>query len=1000
MNDWENPKLTHRNRLPARAYFTPYASRESALSLQRGKSNRFQLLNGEWQFSYCEEPDPDEPATDTIPVPSCWQMHGYGYPHYTNTIYPFPLDPPYVPTENPTGYYNRAFVIPDEWKGMQIVLRFDGVDSYFEVSINGEFVGMSKGSRLPSEFDVTKFVKPGINTLNVTVKQWSDGSYMEDQDMWWLSGIFRDVSLIARPKLHVADIETLIEFDSTYTNAKLKTNVEIAGKDGKIEVELLDKGKSIAKAEGANSVLELKAPRKWSAEDPYLYLLVVTLKDKEGKTLEVVPLRVGIRQVELKNGNILVNGVDIKFKGVNRHEHHPDTGRALSLETMREDLLIMKRHNINAIRTSHYPDDPRFYDLCDEYGLYVIDECDLETHGFDEDKVHKHPTDHDDWKDACVDRMVRTVKRDRNHACVVIWSLGNESSFGKNHYDMAKAVRDIDPIRPVHYEGDRQLQVADINSRMYSSIDYVTKIGEGVDTDDIKAEVYADKPYILCEYAHAMGNGPGNLKEYWDAIYKYKRLQGGFIWEWIDHGFPKTDEDGVEFFGYGGDFGDVPNDGNFICDGLLFPDRTPSPGLIEYKKVIEPVRVEAINIEKGQFKLTNRLDFASLTQFNLGWATKVDGEIVDSGSVPMPDVPGHGSAEIKLPYTVPTNVGYASEATVHLSFTLAQPTNWAEAGYEVAWAQFIIPIMKVTGVPVPQLPDLIVQENEEGWIVCNHVMFDPATGNPFFLGTGILTCPRLNLWRAPIDNDTRYEQKWRNAGLDQLQHKFMDMTWKQVSQSAAEVVVHTRIAAPIFSPVWLCEYRYLIEGDGAMTLTVKAEPQGEWPDPLPRIGVELILEDELDHVSWYGFGPGESYIDSKEAGKLGNWEALVEELYTAYVRPQENGNHTGTRWVAFTNPRGEGLVFTGQPTFDFSAHRYTTDDFDKAKHTNELVENDFISLNLDHCQQGLGSASCGPMPLEQHMLHPKAFSFKLKFKPFTADAISAGEVARDLLCRI
>ena len=1024
MNDWENPQLFARNRLPARAFFTPHAEEHTALTLSRGASTRFKLLNGVWKFHYDASPQEaprdfmeesrDVGDWDDLQVPSSWQMHGYGKPHYTNVIFPFPVDPPRVPTENPTGSYRRSFFIPKDWDGLDVILRFDGVDSMLEVWVNGKAVGLSKGSRLPAEFDVTPFIRMGDNVLAVRVTQWSDASYLEDQDMWWLSGIFRDVALIARPKAHIADVYATTVFDKDYEDARLNVKLTIsrAAKGGKIAIKLVDAlGKPVATAEAAADkpettlVLDLDAPHKWSAETPYLYTLLATLADGQGATLEVVPQRIGIRQVEIKGGNILINGVDVMFKGVNRHEHHPDLGRALPLETMIEDLVLMKRHNINAIRTSHYPDAPRFYDLCDEFGLYVIDECDLETHGFENAHDKTNPSDDPEWEAATVDRMVRMVERDKNHPCVVIWSLGNESSFGRNHRAMADKARSLDPTRPIHYEGDYGQEITDMLSFMYASVDAMHQIGEGVELtahwSKLKPEKYAHKPCILCEYAHAMGNGPGNLKEYWDAFYKYKRLQGAFVWEWVDHGIRKYSETGEDYFGYGGDFDDHPNDRNFVCDGLIFPDRIPSPGLIEYKKVLEPVTVEAVDVAAGKVRLLSRLDFASLDHLNMAWALLENGATIQRGCLPMPHVPARGSAELTVPFSLPAGKPF-TELTLSLTFTLAIDTRWAAAGYEVAWTQFAVPVKSVLGWPVSRLPEAPLRAEEgDGSLV--------LTGPAFEMEFDMLrariaswTCegeelitrgPRLNFWRAPTDNDAGLAEKWRGAGIDALQHHVETVSWEQVDEETIKISAKVRIAPPVYSRVIEAEYVYTVRGDGSVKIDVTGEPKCEWPDTLPRIGLQLGVPDNLVSADWYGRGPGESYVDSLQAGKFGVWSADVDGLYTPYIMPQENGNRSDVRWVALTDARGVGLLAVGMPTLNFSAHRYTPEDFAAAKHTHELEPRDEVIVHLDYKHNGLGSASCGPGPLEKYLLKPGPFSFSVRLAPVNVDAMSPAETA-------
>ena len=986
-NDWENPALPGRNRLSPRAFFTPYPDEASARTFDRTNSPWFKLLNGNWKFHFAatvaEAPSTFAGVTGwaDIPVPSCWQMHGYGRPHYTNVQFPFPVDPPRVPTENPTGTYVRDFFIGDDWNGRQIRLRFEGVDSAFHVWINGKQVGFSKGSRLPSEFDITKHIRTGNNQIAVRVIQWSDGSYMEDQDMWWLSGIFRDVCLIAMPDAHIADIHVHAPADG-----KLKVETTLAGKtDGcKVTTKLLDHtGKAV----------KPQPPHLWSAEDPYLYTLLVTLKDAAGNVLEVVPQHVGFRTVEIKGDKFLVNGVAIKLKGVNRHETHPDLGRVMTMESMVKDLLLMKQHNINAIRTSHYPDDPRFYDLCDYYGFYVIDECDLETHGFCSiEGWAGNPTEDSRWETACVDRMERMIHRDKNHPCIIMWSLGNEAHFGVNHIAMATRARQLDPSRPIHYEGDYALKTADVYSRMYPGVDFVSAIGSSTE-EQIAAKFklpgtgYAGKPFVLCEYAHAMGNGPGGLLEYWDAIYSSDRLMGGFIWEWADHGLRQRTADGQEYFAYGGDFGDVPNDGNFVCDGLIFPDRIPSPGLIEYKKVIEPVKVEKVG---DQFRITNRYDFANLDHLQLSWNVTVAGAVVQSGTAKIPSIPGRKSKLISLPFAKPAEAAY-----LNLSFTLAAATSWAARGHEIAWAQFELPVTsRRSGVPAAISPAIKLADTGNTAVVTGPnfaVNFDKVravlTGWQHD-GVALLTTgPRLNFWRATTDNDRaswgqqQYAKAWREARLDMLQHRTDGVTVDQLDAGAVRIVAKTRIAPPVTGLGFECEYIYTITGTGEIQLEVHGLPQGPLPATLPRIGLQLALPTAFDQVQWFGRGPGEAYRDTKQAQRFGRWSATVADLYTPYVFPQENGNRTDVSWVKFADAIGRGICFAGLP--NFTAHRYTTMDLENAKHTTDLVPRDFITVTLDHEHNGIGTGSCGPGPLEQYQLKPAEFRFTLRLRPAT-----------------
>lgn len=1051
--DWENHKVAHRNRMPARAYFIPYPDPISAVSFERGKSTCYRLLNGSWKFHYAESPstapenffeeDFETGNWDNIQVPSSWQLQGYGHPHYTNAVYPFPRDPPRVPMENPTGSYMRKFSIPKRWSDRQIFLRFDGVDSAYHVWVNGKEVGFSKGSRLPSEFDITNYVRTGQNTLAVRVYQWSDGSYLEDQDMWWLSGIFRDVSLIATPKVHIFDFSVRTELDFEYENAVFRVRTILRNHTDRntpgycIEILLKDaEGRRVMRSSSgigkipahgttiANHKSKIENPEKWSAETPYLYTLLIALKDLNGKVIEVVPQKVGFRSVELKDGNLLINGVAVKFKGVNRHDHDPDFGKAVPMSAMLRDVLLMKQHNINAVRTSHYPNDPRFYDLCDCHGIYVIDECDLETHGFgyEADDI---PAKLPGWKAAFMDRMCRMVERDKNHPCVIMWSLGNESGFGRNHVAMAAWARKADPTHPIHYERDETASVTDVVSRMYSHVNDVVKFGR---------ERNAAKPFILCEYAHAMGNGPGGLKEYWDAIYKYKRLQGAFVWEWLDHGIrkrmpnakcrvpndrkpsPRPGPDGQtpklrkdEYWGYGGDFGDQPNDGNFVIDGLLFPDRIPSPGLIELKKVIEPVVCEPVDFKAGRIRLRNRYDFTSLDHLCLSWDVKADGKVLQHGTLPMPLIRPGRSRTITVPFKKPESPEPGTEYWLSLSFAFVADTGWAGAGHEVAWAQFRLPVRKkVTSVIKSRGTSRIKFKESRSTISITgtgfKLVFDRNQGiiSSWRYGNTdmIVKGPRLNFWRAPTDNDAsrwyKATGKWQAIRLDKLTHR-VDSVGCEVVTNTVKLHVASRIAPAVFANAFLCDYTYTIYGTGDMTIESHGIPQGIWDIPLPRIGLQLTLPQTFDHVTWYGLGPGESYSDSRQAGRVDVYTGTIDDLYTPYVVPQENGNRSDVRWLALTDLYGKGLFISGMPLINFSAHRFTPEDFAEAKHMCDLVPRDEITLNLDYRQRGLGSAACGPDVLSQYELYPHEFKFAVRLKPFSAKRISPVRLGKQVL---
>ncbi|HEY4385472.1 MAG TPA: glycoside hydrolase family 2 TIM barrel-domain containing protein [Ktedonobacteraceae bacterium] len=1041
---WETQTFLQENRLPGRAYFIPYADERAALSYEREESPFFRLLNGTWKFHYSPSPAeaPEDFYMDTyavdqwddLQVPSSWQMHGYGYPHYTNINYPFPIDPPHIPTENPTGSYRHTFFVPDAWLKRLVTLRFEGVDSAFHLWINGQAVGYSQGSRLPSEFDISNYIRSGENQIAVRVYQWSDGSYIEDQDQWWLSGIFRDVYLLARPRIHIADLTVMTQFDPLFHDASLSIKVDIANastdvtQSGKVALQLLDAQNSPVHLEfseqsftvdaGHESTIEfqsvVKTPRHWSAEDPYLYRLLVLMTDADGKTIEVVPQHIGFRTIVLKDGVFEVNGVAITLKGVNRHEHHPDLGKAVPYSAMLQDVLLMKQHNINTVRTSHYPNDPRFLDLCDEYGLYVIDEADLECHGFinavdyrvlKEEKPGAAPiegfkalaqeaarwtSDNPDWEAAYIDRAARMVERDKNHACILFWSLGNESFFGRNHEAMAAWIRAHDSTRLIHYEGDHEAKVADIFSTMYTSPFDLAALGE-------KSELA--KPHILCEYGHAMGNGPGGLTEYWDTIYKYRRLQGGCIWEWCDHGIRQHTPDGREYFAYGGDFGDQPNDGNFVIDGLISPDRLPSPGLIEYKKVIEPVRVEAIDARKGVLQIRNLFDFISLDHLTCSWTLTREGVSVQQGVLKLPTIEAQQAKTIEVPFALPMDhAGY--DYWLNLDFTLAYDVSWAKQGHAVAGAQFqvashgpaqAIDLQRLPALEVHTEGNFLIIRGADMAVGFNTIYGTLASWN--YEGQQLLEQgPKLVFWRATTDNDRGFSHQaegWKAFGFDQLMQHIDSVDWETIEEGRAiRVLITARIAPPIRSWGIDCTYEYTVYNTGDIVLRVKGLPAKQGPKTLPRIGFELRLPKQFEHATWYGRGPGESYVDTKQANRVGLYSRTVDELFTNYTFPQENGNRSEVRWVAVTNERNIGLQAIGMPDLNFSLHRYTVEQLEKARHTYDLQDSGHLIWHLDYAQNGIGSNSCGPEVFPQYQLLTKPFDFALRLRPFSGELIS------------
>ncbi len=1024
-HDWENQQLLEHKRQPAHATLLPYADLETALTGERGASPYFRLLNGEWRFLYVPSPVDlpegfeadvyDTAEWDSIPVPSNWQMLGYGRNNYTNVAYPYPVDPPYIPQENPNGLYRRSFDLPVDWEGRRVFLNFDGVDSAFYVWVNGQKVGYSQGSHLPSEFDLTAFIRPGENSLAVQVFQWSDGSYLEDQDMWRMSGIFRDVSLFSTPGVHLRDVYFRTSFDTAVQDALLNLDVKVINythvpvvansvvarlyddqNQMVVEQKVFERLALGTGEESTQSIeIPVKAPRKWSAEEPNLYTLVLFFYGPKNVLQEVERFSVGFRQIETHNGQVFLNGVPIRLKGVNRHDTHPDLGHAVSLESMLQDVISMKRHNINTVRTSHYPNDPRWLDMADRYGLYLIDETDLECHGFgltgNINQLAQDPA----WEAAFIDRASRMVERDKNHPAVIIWSLGNESGYGPNHDAMAAWMRKADPTRLIHYEGAGESAVMDIVSVMYPTVEYLLKQGQR--TDD-------PRPFFMCEYAHAMGNGPGNLKEYWETIYAYPRLLGGCVWEWVDHSVRQRTPEGEEWFAYGGDFGDKPNDGNFCVDGLNWPDRTPYPGLIEYKKIIAPVAVEAVDLLAGKVTVINRYAFSSLNRLTGTWTLTRDGDLLQKGALPALDVPPGASIEMTLPFSLPAPAA-GTETWLNFRFALAEDTLWAPSGFEIATCQLQVPVETppVPAVLIKQMPALTMesapnQATIRGEDFCIKLdTFHGVISAWEYQGMPLIkTGPRVNLWRAPTDNDIQIAKEWRGAGFDRLNHRVVRVETDDTNPNAVTFDVEAVLGSYSLSPTFTVIYHTTIYGSGDVLISTMLKPVQGLP-PLPRVGLQMVLPVSLDRLSWYGRGPHENYIDRKESALVGVYHGTVQEQYVPYVLPQENGNKSDVRWAAVTDSHGMGLLAVGMPLLNVSAHHYTTEDLTKALHTFELKRRKETILNLDAVQCGLGSNSCGPGPLEKYLIEPVEMSFSVRLKPFSTRASSPMRLSHQVI---
>ncbi|MHA6623870.1 glycoside hydrolase family 2 TIM barrel-domain containing protein [Pseudonocardia sichuanensis] len=921
-------------------------------------------LNGQWRFdlaaTVAEAPagfaDPgfDDGGWAELPVPAHWQLHGYGRPAYTNVRYPFPIDPPHVPTENPTGSYRRTIAVPAGWAGGRVVLRFEGVDSCFAVWVNGHEVGTAQGSRLPAEFDVTEVVRPGEdNLVAVRVHQWSAGSYLEDQDMWWMSGIFRDVALLSRPDGGVDDVYV----HAGYDGGAGRFRVDVDGAP-QARVLLPELGVDVAPGEE----VRLEAVQPWSAEVPRLYdVQVVT-------DTERVDLRVGFRTVRIADGLLTVNGNRVLLRGVNRHEFHPDRGRAVTEQDMLDDVLLMKRHNINAVRTSHYPPHPRFLDLCDEYGLYVVDECDFETHGFEHVGWRRNPTDDPTWAEALADRMRRMVERDKNHASVIMWSLGNESGTGRNLALMYGYAKDRDPGRPVHYERAPDGRWSDVYSRMYAPHDEVELIGRREEpargVDPVQDAARRESPFVLCEYGHAMGNGPGGLTEYQQLFEAHPRCQGGFIWEWIDHGIRTRDAQGRDFYGYGGDFGEELHDGNFVADGLLFPDRTPSPGLHEFAKVIEPVRISGE--ADGPLRITNLYEVRDLAHLRFTWTVEEEGVEVAAGELDAPPVAPGGTAELDLP----AKADGGAETWLTVRAVLAADEPWAKAGHDIAWGQ----------VRLAERPPA------EATRADGPIALDPVRGVLTELAGLAVDGPRLDAWRAPTDNDRIRPDAaavgWQAIGLDRLRHRVQD-----VRHEDGSVVVRTRTAPAALDVGLLTTMRWTPLAGAGLQLDVSVQPEGEWTGSMPRLGLLWALPADLDTVTWYGGGPGEAYPDTRAAARVGRFTSSIDALQTPYVMPQENGRRTDVRWAEITGGSGTGLRVAaaaadeGPATFGLTVRRWTSADLAAARHPVDLVPGDRVWLTVDLAHRGVGTASCGPDVLPQHELYAEPASLRLVLTP-------------------
>ncbi|MCG9778035.1 beta-galactosidase subunit alpha [Photobacterium damselae subsp. damselae] len=1012
MNNWENFLHLHENRMAPRAYFFSYDSVQSAKSFQRELSNRFMLLSGQWTFNFFTNPllVPEEfysqKMTDWghITVPNMWQMEGHGDLQYTDEGFPFPIDVPFVPTDNPTGAYQRTFTLGEQWNDKQTIIKFDGVETYFELYVNGQYVGFSKGSRLTAEFDISAYVQQGENLLSVRVMQWADSTYIEDQDMWWTAGIFRDVYLVGKEAVHVQDFTVRTDFADDYQSATLSCSVELenlthaVATGYQLEYSLQDNGVEVAQGNcsiddiDANRqvqfAIDMNNPQQWNAENPYLYQLFITLKNSQGQILEVIPQRVGFRDIKVRDGLFYINNQYVMLHGVNRHDNDHLKGRAVGMDRVEKDLILMKQHNINSVRTAHYPNDPRFYELCDIYGLFVMAETDVETHGFANVGDLSRITNDAAWEAVFVDRAERHVHAQKNHPSIIMWSLGNESGYGCNIRSMYAATKAIDDTRLVHYEEDRDAEVVDVISTMYSRAQLMNYFGEHPH----------EKPRIICEYAHAMGNGPGGLTEYQNVFYAHDHIQGHYVWEWCDHGILARDENGEEFYKYGGDYGDYPNNYNFCMDGLIFPDQTPGPGLKEYKQVIAPVKIRAVDGSNNRFTIENKLWFSDLNDYTITADVRAEGETLRTVQFKVEDLAANSAREITL--ALPE----LDERETFVNFTVRKDsrTLYSAANHDIAVYQFQLKENTATA-PVfvnHNATELNVAESRLDYTITGHnfaLTFSKVNGKlTSWLINGeelIQSEPRLNFFKPMIDNHKQeYEGLWQPAHLQIMQEHFRTLN---VETLDGKVVINTTsiIAPPVFDFGMRCHYCYQINAEGQLNIELRGERYGDYPHVIPVIGLDLGINGDFDQVKYYGRGPEENYQDSQQANMIDVYQTNVADMFVNYPFPQNNGNRQHVRWAALTNRHGTGLLVKPQQDINFSAWFCTNENLHAAQHTIELEKSGYITLNLDHQVMGLGSNSWGSEVLDSYRVYMDTFCYGLTLMPLQAGDCSAQAMA-------
>ena len=1003
---YENLSVLHENTMPARAYYIPASRRMDNLVEHREESDRMQLLNGTWKFQYFNsiydiqdsffEKNYDTENFDEIQVPSVWQMAGYDTHQYTNIRYPFPFDPPYVPQDIPCGVYVHTFEYSRDEKAPKSFLNFEGVDSCFYVWINGSYIGYSQVSHMTSEFDVTDVLQDGTNTVAVLVMKWCDGSYLEDQDKFRMSGIFRDVYILKRPKQAISDyhIKTRIEDMLAKVEIEMKfyspLNVKISIEDRNGAVVALGRI-----AEEGKAVLEIASPELWNTENPYLYKLILETEN------EVIVDHIALRKIEIKDQVIYLNGQKIKFRGVNRHDSDPVTGFTINTEQITTDLTLMKQHNFNAIRSSHYPNAPFFYEMCDKYGFMVIDEADIEAHGpfmiyrkEDTDynrfkRWNEKIADDPVWEEAIVDRVKLMVERDKNRFCIVMWSMGNESAYGCNFEKALEWTKNFDPDRITQYESARYRNYdetydysnLDVYSRMYPAL---SEIQEYLDKD-------GSKPFLLVEYCHSMGNGPGDFEDYFQMIQDNDKMCGGFVWEWCDHAIAHgTAENGKTIYAYGGDHGEEIHDGNFCMDGLVYPDRTVHTGLLEYKNVYRPARVISYNKESGELVLHNYMDFDDLKDYvKISYELTQDGLVISKGILPEFSVAPHGEGKTNLKINVPENGKCYLKLIYHLKKELPLLDedhilgfDEIEVSKEDTKCKLAEKWLQKTAVD----SELQVNENDTQIHIKGREFaytIDKRTAlftEMKFAGREYLNHPmELNIWRAPTDNDMYIKSEWKKAHYDKAYTRAYTTEVVQ-GKHGVKITSHASVVAETVQKILDVTITWKIEAAGKIDADIAVTKDDEFPD-LPRFGVRMFLDKKLSAVRYFGMGPQESYCDKHQAASHGLYRADVGDLHEDYIRPQENGSHYDCEYVELNNSR-YGIVASAEKAFSFNASYYTQEELEKKTHNYELIESDSVVFCVDYALNGIGSNSCGPVVLDQYRFDDVLFRFQFTLIPY------------------